>query len=58
MICVIELTFSSLYIAYDITLLNSSGAAIVVTYGAAHEWWLSHPNVINTQGFMIYPGLS
>ena len=48
----IELTFSSLYIAFDITLINSSGATIVITYGAVHNWWLSHPNVINTQGFI------
>ena len=51
-ICVIELTFSSLYIAYDVTVLNSSGAAIVITYESVHEHWQSHPEVINTKGFI------
>ena len=42
---------SSLY-RYDITALNSSGVAILLTYGNVNDWWLSHPQVINTEGFI------
>ena len=52
--CVPELMFSSLYIAFDITALNSSGTPLHVMYGIVNEWWLSHPNKLNiyTQGFI------
>ena len=44
--------FSSLYIAFDITALKSSGTPLHVMYGIVNEWWLSHPNKLNTQGFI------
>ena len=40
------------FVAYNITVLNSSGTAILLTYGSVGDWWLSHHDVINTQGFI------
>ena len=39
-------------VAYKITVLNESGTPIQLTYGHVHEWWLSHQNVIISQGFI------